>query len=316
MQITISQWKQWLIEMFKARAYIVPCAMSSPGIGKTQVLYEVRDWVRQNTDFKDCKVVEIITSQILPNEVSGITMPNGRSHSMEVYDHKRLSSLKDGDILFFDELLQGSPQVLSACLTLIQERRMMSGRMLPDVFIVAAANPTASPNMIPEAVRQRFMFFNVKFDQGIWAKWVSDTFDIFPDSKLLDYVTKEVSEKKNQEWNKLTPRSATKLIQLYLESSMGDFIFKDYCEALYDDRNIGEYIIDSCKRNSFNRRVVHTIDGLLKGEELECWKNDPDRYFMLTCPERKIKDFIEYLGNSEVIIEALKNIPYNEDILF
>ena len=88
------------------------------------------------------KVVTIIASQILPNEVSGITMPVVEERSMEIFDHFRLSSLKNGDILFFDELLEADQMVLSACLTLIESRELMSGRLLPDVMIVGATNPT------------------------------------------------------------------------------------------------------------------------------------------------------------------------------
>lgn len=185
---------------YDMRSEIVLCLMGEPGIGKTQGIYE---FARQ----KGVNVVEIIASQILPNEVSGITMPVNETHSMEVYDHARLSSLKDGDILFFDELLQAAPQTLAACLTLIQERRMMSGKMLPDVMIVAAANPVAALNTIPLSIRQRFQFISVKWDASRWAKYIKDTYGINVDSSLWKFVRLS-----GNTWNVLTPRTMTKLI--------------------------------------------------------------------------------------------------------
>jgi hypothetical protein len=170
---------------------------------------------------KGVNVVEIIASQILPNEVSGITMPNDKDESMKVYDHARLSSLKDGDILFFDELLQASPQTLSACLTLIQERRMMSGRMLPDVMIVAAANPTFIAQ-VPAPIRQRFMFVYVDWDRNAWENYVVNKYNI--DREIAYKLSRKVEEQlngidirgSNDHWNLFTPRTACKLLEMYL----------------------------------------------------------------------------------------------------
>ena len=146
-----------MIDKDGVRDQIVPCFMGCPGIGKT---HEIERYAKD----RGKKVVHIIASQILPSEVSGITMPDKEAGGMTVYDHVRLSSLKDGDILFFDELLQGQQQVLSACLTLIQERRLMSDKPLPDIMIVAAANPLANPNQLPAAIRDRFLFIGMEFD--------------------------------------------------------------------------------------------------------------------------------------------------------
>lgn len=126
---------------YPARKYIVPCLEGPAGIGKTAACKQAA------LELNAGKVVTIIASQILPNEVSGITMPVVESKAMEIFDHFRLSSLEDGDILFFDELLEADQLVLSACLTLIESRELMSGRKLPDVMIVAATNPTISSRL-------------------------------------------------------------------------------------------------------------------------------------------------------------------------
>ncbi len=193
-----------LLEMVDLqRGEIVPCLLGDPGIGKTQGIYEFARKHNRN-------VVEIIASQIMPSEVSGITMPDPETKSMQIFDHARLASLKDGDILFFDELLQAPQAVLSACLTLIQERRMMSGKMLPDIMIVAAANPLRSPTLMAESIRQRFMFIDMKWDAKAWQEYVVQKYDIRPSNSLIAAIESSWSDA--DKWNRLTPRTATKLL--------------------------------------------------------------------------------------------------------
>ena len=188
----------------KRRGDIVPCLLGAPGIGKTEGIEEFA-----RTHGRD--VVHIIASQILPTEVSGMTMPNQETHSMDVFDHSRLSHMRDGDILFLDELLKGQQQVLSACLTLVQERRLMSGTHLPDVIIVAAANPLASPKMLPEEIRQRFLFIDVDFDKDSWCDYMRERGVPHPKELVPQLVTKGDSAV----WNTLTPRTMTKLTLWY-----------------------------------------------------------------------------------------------------
>ena len=195
----------------KRRGDIVPCLLGAPGIGKTEGIETFAKEHGRN-------VVHIIASQILPTEVSGMTMPNQETHSMDVFDHSRLSHMKDGDILFLDELLKGQQQVLSACLTLVQERRLMSGTMLPDVIIVAAANPLASPKMLPEEIRQRFLFMDVRFDKDSWQEYMVKRGIPLPEYLVPHLVTDGGD---GSTWNTLTPRTMTKLA-LWYKDAIGD----------------------------------------------------------------------------------------------
>lgn len=198
----------------KCRKEIVLCLLGKPGIGKTEAVERFAKDHGRN-------VVHIIASQVLPSEVSGMTMPNQETHSMDIFDHYRLSHMKDGDILFFDELLKGQQQVLNACLTLIQERRLMSGTKLPDVLIIAAANPLATPLQLPLEIRQRFMFVEVEWNRLQWCEYMKSLG--FRDWEFIDSLsyTVEVRLKRDDAWNALTPRTATKLC-LWLRDSNND----------------------------------------------------------------------------------------------
>lgn len=198
MAMSCSMVQPILETMYDHRREMVPCFIGAPGIGKTQGIYEFAE--KKNID-----VVTFILSNTVPSEISGIRMPDKESKRMEVFDDMRMASLKDGDILFFDEILEAPPMLWSACLTLIQDRIMASGRKLPDVFIVAASNPVASPGIIPASTRDRFQFIELEFDRDNWCKWFKRKYGVNPRS--LTHLIKDDST----EYNILTPRRVEKL---------------------------------------------------------------------------------------------------------
>ena len=82
------------------RQTIVPLFISNPGMGKSQI-------ITQFAKKKGVKLVELITSQMSPFEISGIAMPVRKTGKMTYFNFDKLENMKDGDILFFDELLNG-----------------------------------------------------------------------------------------------------------------------------------------------------------------------------------------------------------------
>ena len=199
---TFDDMKNFIKSAWPGRSFIVPCLVGPAGIGKTAATKQAAEELGAG------KVITIIASQILPNEVSGITMPVVESKAMEIFDHFRLSSLEDGDILFFDELLEADQLVLSACLTLIESREMMSGRKLPDVLIVAATNPTIKPNMLKENIRQRFVWRSFDLDREGTRNYIIQTCGFDPGLSIVNKL-----EETGNEYNILTPRSLTKMCQ-------------------------------------------------------------------------------------------------------
>lgn len=187
------------------KQYIVLCLSGPAGIGKTAAVKQAAQEMAAEGEATG-KVVTIIASQILPNEVSGITMPVVEKKAMEIFDHYRLSTLEDGDILFFDELLEADRLVLSACLTLIESRELMSGRKLPDIQIVAATNPTVQPNMLKENIRQRFAWQDFDLDQLDCRNYIIESCGFDIGSELAAKITCTGGN-----YNILTPRSMTKM---------------------------------------------------------------------------------------------------------
>lgn len=252
-----------MIDKDDVRDQIVPCFMGCPGIGKT---HEIERYAKD----RDKKVVHIIASQILPSEVSGITMPDKEAGGMTVYDHVRLSSLKDGDILFFDELLQGQQQVLSACLTLIQERRLMSDKPLPDVMIVAAANPLANPNQLPAAIRDRFLFIGMEFDFAEWKQYMKDSQNIIIEDSMQNEI--DASDTNVTGWNAQTPRTVTKLCKFITNNIDDEDLERFLLDAHINSRLVKSLImstkgVSASNMSKFTEKVEAVIKGISDTED-------------------------------------------------
>lgn len=188
------------------RRSIVPLFLGDPGLGKTVLIEEF-------AKEKGVVLVELITSQMSPFEISGIAMPDKDIKKMVYYNFDKLENLKDGDILFFDELLNGNPIVLNACLTILEQRRFISGRPLPDIFICAAANPQGMVPITPQ-IKERFVWYVTKFDQQMWVEYMEKKYSITPSigNKLSSLIKHETFSTNNF----FTPRSLDKAVSMLL----------------------------------------------------------------------------------------------------
>lgn len=181
--------------------------MSDPGLSKTS---QCKQWCEENGR----QYFEFITSQRMPSEISGMAMPDADTKRMKIYDFDYLLDMKDGDVLAFDEFTNGNIMTLNACLTLIQERNMMSGRKLPSILIVAMGNPQGKCDMLPQT-KQRFLWLNVKFDEEAWCEWVEKELNVVPTPKLIDIIESTYrSGFEVRDYNYMTARTVTNLLKL------------------------------------------------------------------------------------------------------
>lgn len=189
------------------RKSIVPLFLGNPGLGKTKI-------IEQFAKEKGVKLIEFITSQMSPFEISGIAIPDKEVKKMVYYNFDKLESLEDGDILFFDELLNGNPTVLNACLTVLEQRKMISGMPLPDIMIVAAANPQGAVPLTPQ-IKERFVWYDVKFTKSMWIDYMINKYNITKTigDKLSSLITAEDFIGSNY----CTPRSIDKALNMLLK---------------------------------------------------------------------------------------------------
>lgn len=181
--------------------------MSDPGLSKTS---QCKQWCEEHGR----QYFEFITSQRMPSEISGMAMPDADTKRMKIYDFDYLLDMKDGDVLAFDEFTNGNIMTLNACLTLIQERNMMSGRKLPSILIVAMGNPQGKCDMLPQT-KQRFLWLNVKFDEDTWCDWTKKELNVVPTQKLINIIKNTYKNGFGvQEYNYMTARTVTNLLKL------------------------------------------------------------------------------------------------------
>lgn len=181
--------------------------MSDPGLSKTS---QCKQWCEEHGR----QYFEFITSQRMPSEISGMAMPDADTKRMKIYDFDYLLDMKDGDVLAFDEFTNGNIMTLNACLTLIQERNMMSGRKLPSILIVAMGNPQGKCDMLPQT-KQRFLWLNVRFDEETWCDWIKKELNVVPTQKLINIIKSTYKSGFGvSEYNYMTARTITNLLKL------------------------------------------------------------------------------------------------------
>lgn len=286
MVLTIKDVPLILESMYSLRSEMVPCFIGAPGIGKTQGIYDF-------AEKKGVKVVTFILSNTVPSEVSGIRMPDRETKKLEVFDDARMASLEDGDILFFDEILEAPPMLWSSILTLVQDRIMASGRRLPDVMIVAASNKVASPSVIPPSTRDRFMWCEIGFHFNTWSEWFTKKYKHKPPEFL-----RNLFEEDSSEYNILTPRRFCKLWEYFSEGEETRNVIRE----MFDQRILDALISTDA---SESRQIIDSafVIDMLAADQLvtlpEEWKN------------KSLKELFKAIGEleeHEQIEAALKNI--------
>jgi MoxR-like ATPase len=239
----------------EVRDHVALGLMSDPGLSKTA---QVKQWAEQ----KGRRYCELIISQRMPSEISGMPMPVNETRTMEVFDFDTLLTLKDGDVLAFDEFTNGNIQTLNACLTLIQERTMLSGKKLPSLVIVAMGNPQGKCDLLPQT-KQRFWWVDVKWDSNTWIDYMQRTWNFTPHSKLIKMIGNQYQDGFNDQtrYNYYTPRTVENLLRIAMKIELDDpfwdasDIESDTVEALYDSlKNIDRFRI-------IQNRLVDWVQG-------------------------------------------------------
>lgn len=188
------------------RETCIPLFVGNPGIGKT--------WIIENfAKEKKARLITIIASQLMPHEISGMALPDKAKKKMTYFDYDMFASLKDGDIIFFDELLNANPMVLNACLTVLENRTLISGTKLPNVMIVAAANHQGSAILTPQ-IKQRFIWYGVSYDTDMYKEYLTNKYGI--SYAMFNLIDSKIREERfdTSGQNYYTPRSIEKTINM------------------------------------------------------------------------------------------------------
>lgn len=193
------------------RETCIPLFLSSPGTGKTST-------IKQFAKEREAKLVEVIASTKMPNEVAGMAIPDYDKGKMTCFDYDLFLDLEDGDIIFFDELLNANIMVLNACLTILENRTLLSGKKLPKVMIVAAANPQGATILTPQ-IKERFIWYNLIPEKESWKEFMFNKYGV-TDNIFEALWTLVHSESFNQSSNNyFSQRSVDKAVNMMIKGA-------------------------------------------------------------------------------------------------
>lgn len=193
-----------------SRRTTVPLFMSDSGLGKT---YIIEKFMKDKGVYKP----PFVLSQRMPFEVSGMANIDKIAEKMKYYDFDFLLELKDGDILFIDETFAANPLTLSAFLTFLESRIMISGKELPDIMIVAAANPQGMP-VLTSQIRRRFLQYDIVFDKESWGSHMLDKYSLPP--SIVNKLTTLIKKEDFKGCNYATPADFDKAIGMIIRGNI------------------------------------------------------------------------------------------------
>ena len=84
---------------------------------------------------------------------------------------------KNGTILFLDDWSRANPMIIQAVMEIINEGKYVSWKLPKNTTIILSSNPENGQynvSSLDDAVKTRFLNFNVKFNLNEWAKWAEE----------------------------------------------------------------------------------------------------------------------------------------------
>lgn len=204
------------------------------GVGKTTL---IKKWCQE----QGRTMQKMMLAGRMPTEISGLVMPDNDTRQMTVFNAKQLQALKPGDVLFFDEYLNGMLPTITASLQLVEDRECLSGDKLPEgIIIVGATNPTIGAAQLSSAIKDRWFWVEQPYSEDNFIEYFQKEFDLVPPKELLAALKAGYKAQKSEwqcetaEYNKpFTNRMATKLITWA-------------CRCDEDDR---EFLLDVFEKN-------------------------------------------------------------------
>ena len=172
-QILIGQLKNQVIYSYKTKT---PLAVVGPaGIGKTSIVSQAGEELSKSLG-KPFKVTTLITSQMVPEDFTGIPIPDMQNKVVNFFKLGQLPTEGYG-ILHLDELNQADLSVQKPLFQLLGERRIGTYELPEGWGIVASMNPDGEnygTNKPSPALRRRMSWVEVKFDVSAFMSYAKE----------------------------------------------------------------------------------------------------------------------------------------------
>jgi MoxR-like ATPase len=194
--LTPSQTEKFIIEALKRKK--IPYVAGPPGIGKSEIVMKVAQ------DF-NLKLIDIILSQMQPEDLAGIPVTNEKTGRASYYvfdvfplEGDPLPKDKDGDdmdgwLIFLDELSSASEEVMAAIYKLLLDRKVGNYNLHKKAIIVGAGNresDSAIARRLPDTLITRMLPVTMKVSAKDWLNWANDPNNPKGNSVVNAYIKK------------------------------------------------------------------------------------------------------------------------------
>jgi AAA domain (dynein-related subfamily) len=172
MQVKISQAVRMITAAIKAR--VVPMLMGSPGIGKSQIIYQIAETY-------NLKVIDIRLSQCDPTDLAGFPeIINGKADYAPMahfpIEGDPLPTGYSGWLLFLDEATSAPPAIQAASYKLVLDRMIGTKKLHKNCAMVLAGNMESDGAIVHSmstALQSRLLHLELVVDQAEWLDWAS-----------------------------------------------------------------------------------------------------------------------------------------------
>lgn len=206
MTIDIKETLRGIYHNPRLRRSVIPLFLGNCGLGKTS---EIQEFAKE----VGVKLEPMLASTASPYDIGGAPMPDKRKKVFTYFNYDKLQNLKDGDILFLDEITTAPEATLNAALTVLHNRQLLTGHNLANVMIVAAGNPQGMPEYSAQ-IKNRFMWMDVKYDHVKWCKWMEDNYGM--PIQVSTKLSKLIQVETFTGYNFYTPRSVCKAVDMII----------------------------------------------------------------------------------------------------
>ncbi|MDG0889648.1 AAA family ATPase [Paracholeplasma manati] len=150
----------------------------SPGVGKSQSIYQIAKEIEMNTG-KKVNVTDIRLLLFSPLDLRGIPTIDA-SKEKTIWLKPAIFDLEDSEdvinIVFLDELTAASPSIQAAAYQITLDKRIGEFEFPKNTFILASGNKDSDGAVfydIPTPLKNRFMHFVIEPDLESWGVWAN-----------------------------------------------------------------------------------------------------------------------------------------------